>query len=84
MDISYDSRIGEDIGTRFNYEQIYWDKRIYNMIKGHVKLFTTFTVAATTMFIGYMNFVTIYNVATKEFVKHMTFDHLVRYLFRTD
>lgn len=72
--MSFDTRIGTDVADKFTYEEPYWHARQYNLIKDRVKLFTSFTLASTSFFVSYLNFVSIYDVIKKQFIDHIYFD----------
>jgi len=65
VDLKNDIRVGTDVAINFTFIENYWDSRKYNLCKEHVKLFTSFTLANTSFFVSYLNFVSVYDVITK-------------------
>lgn len=79
-----DIRVGLDVANNYLYTEAYWTARKYNLIKDHVKLFTSFTLSNTSFFVSYLNFVSIYDVISKTFIEHLMFESKCQKLFRTE
>jgi hypothetical protein len=84
VDLSYDSRIGQDIAISYDYDPVYWQKRHFYLIKDKVNLITSFSVARTSLLISFMNIVTIYDMFRKRFIKHLIYDYQIKSLLKTD
>lgn len=84
ISLEHDTRIGLDVATSYLYEDPYWNGRKYSKIKNHCKLFTSYTLANIQFLVSYLNFVSIYDVITKQFVKHFDFNARCMKLFRTE
>ncbi|CDW84531.1 wd-40 repeat protein [Stylonychia lemnae] len=84
VDLKNDIRVGTDVAVNYTFMDNYWDGRKYSLIRDHVKLFTSFTLANTSLFVSYLNFVSVYDVISKQFRQHLVFKDQCMKLFRTE
>eukprot|EP00347_Sterkiella_histriomuscorum_P010355 403376619 len=84
IELIHDTRVGVDVATNYLYEDPYWHSRQYGLIKDHVRIFTGYTLANIQFFVSYLNFVSVYDVITKQFIQHFEFNSRCMKLFRTE
>lgn len=73
-----------DVAQNYLYEEPYWRGRMYGLIKDHCRLFTSYTLSNIYFLVSYLNFVSVYDVITKMFIKHFEFNSRCMKLFRTE
>lgn len=84
IQLKHDTRIGTDVAVNYLYEEPYWNSRHYHLMRDHVKLFTSYTLSNIQFFVSYLNFVSVYDVITKTFIKHFEFNSRCMKLFKTE
>lgn len=84
IDLHHGIRIGMDVSSSYLFDEPFWISRHYHLMRDHVQLFTSYTLSNIQFFISYLNFVSVYDVISKTYIKHFEFNHRVMRLFRTE
>ena len=84
LDVKWGTRLSQDIASVYLYKASYWENISYSLIKNHVKLFDSFTIADTSFLICFDNIVFIYDIIRKIWTQQIYLKEKVKKLFRSE
>ncbi len=76
------------LGTKIGFDNSEVDKHVrfpciyYQNIKNHIKIYKSYSLIRSTLFVAHGKTVSLYSVVGGEWAKHITFESDIKYMFR--